>query len=161
MHFDYLALTHQDRQAWEAFCPINSFVVVGPNEFSFPIPATLLNKALKIVVTSSGYPGNDINFYMANLLRIDGTEIDQTPFGFAFVGSTTTPSGYLIQHGNWINRTTKYVVDRTIDLETDTISFSLVVQDIPDKNKGHLSDLQIASHRNAFTILAERIKLDL
>jgi len=159
--FDYFSLSGQNRSDWETLCPLNSYVVVEPAAFGFPIPKSLLQKSYKIVVACSGYFDNEITFYMANLLRIDGSEIDQNPFGFAFLGPTATTSGYLIQHGNWINRTTPLTIDRTIDFGNFLGSPNFIVQGIPEHPTGKLSDLQIASHRNAFTILNERIKIDI
>ncbi len=92
----------------EELCPVNEWRVIKPQQLLgiVPVSPELLDKSDSVFVMSSGsYDGTA--YYMANLNRVDrkAGEIDQQPLGLVFSAKDTSmPSGCIIQHGDWDER---------------------------------------------------------
>ena len=116
----------------------------------------LLAKTHSILVTVSGTESGRV-YMMFNLNREDKAEIDQMPYGIAIEEHDTLPSGILIQHGD-------YHDERTTNLPKDFYEFVSVIgtyplQTMPPSDSGELSDLKIASQREAFDLLIKEIRV--
>jgi hypothetical protein len=114
----------------------------------------LLAKTHTLLVISSGTP-NRI-YFMFNLNRIDGNEIDQMPYGIAFDGNETTPSGLLIQHAKYEGRTTPLPQDFR---EYILASGIYPLTEMPTQSRGPITELKIGSQERAFDLLVNKISL--
>jgi hypothetical protein len=107
MKYNWFDIANEDRSKWEGICPPGEYKVIQATVLSGVLPDALINQYNSVFVMGSATPHGSV-YYMANGNRVDDRDgaIDQMPFGLAFVGNDPVPSGCLIQHGNWMNRTT-------------------------------------------------------
>jgi len=108
MKYKYFDVSNEDRNKWEEICPPGEYRIISgsetPNLFAGVLPEDLTRKYDSVLIAGSATLDGTV-YYMANGNRIDYSEVDQMPFGLAFIGNKTTGSAYLIDHGDWENRT--------------------------------------------------------
>ncbi len=163
MKYDYSNIDNEDREKWEKICPTDEYRVYSGKEvdliFAGILPADLYSQFTSVFVSASSTDNGKV-YYMANGNRIDYKDraIDQMPFGFAFIGDSISGSGILIQHGDWINRTTHPPISfwRHITASGSTKYYPL--SEMPAKKEGPLSDLKIDSQNEAFGKLIYKLR---
>jgi hypothetical protein len=139
----------------ESLCPPGEYRVISPDIMPVGILSSgLLAKTHSILVMSSGVSNGRI-YFMFNSNRIDRTDIDQMPYGIAFDGMETIPSGVLIQHGS-------YDKGRTAPIPSDFYSYITAsglypLSEMPSSSSGFISDLKIKSQEEAFKTLVNAI----
>jgi len=92
---------------------------------------------------------------MMNFNRIDGGEVDQMPYAMTFDGNESIPSGVLIQHANYLGRTTPLPPDFYPYVAA---SGTYPLLEMPTNNSGSIFDLKIGSQEEAFRILVTAIE---
>lgn len=156
MEYSWIPIQKQARSDWEKLCPTGTYKVVKPAELPAEIaPIGLKKKSDSILVISSGTK-NGTAYCMLNYQRVDGTEIDQEPFMFGFIGDDSTSSGCLVHHGNWTNRTTSVPPGFEENLVLSGIGTCFPLIELPDQIEGPLEDLKKESHREAFQVILKK-----
>ena len=140
----------------EELCPVGEYRIVAPKE----VPSGILSPALSakthsILIMCSGTPSGRI-YVMLNLNRVDRGEIDQMPYGIAFDEFESIPSGVLIQHGDYTDRTTplpkgfhEYIAHSGI----------YPLEEMPPNDAGPITELKIGSQKEALKLLVEGIRV--
>lgn len=97
---------------------------------------------------------------MANGNRVDSYDnsVDQMPFGLVFIGDGPIPSGCLIQHGDWDNRTTKPPTEFWDLVNASGTNSYYPLSELPSASSGKITDLSINSQHAAFGKLVEVLK---
>ena len=65
MRYDFFNISGENRDDWEAICPLNQYRVLPPNELPGPLPSGLTTKYDSVVIASSGTTGGTA-FFMIN-----------------------------------------------------------------------------------------------
>jgi hypothetical protein len=101
-----------------------------------------------------------IVYYMANGNQVDYQDntIDQMPFYLAFVGDRPIASGCLIQHGDWLDRTTSPPPEFWGLVNASGLNNDFLLSDMPTEPAGRITDLKINSQNEAFGKLVEVLK---
>ncbi len=156
MWYDWQPKPALEIQALLAVCPEGEYRIVEAQDVPEGlVSAGLLAKGHSALLLCSGTDQGRV-YFMVNLNRLHGEEVDQMPYCIAYEGETPIPSGILIQHGS-------YHCDRTIPLPQD---FHQVVQasglypfsTMPENRSGRLDDLLVPSQRSAFQKLVHQIE---
>lgn len=159
MQYNWFNTRNEDRAKWESLCPPGEYRVYPGTVLTGLLPEALISQYNSVFITASGTPSGNI-YYMANGNRIDNRDnaIDQMPFGMGFVGDGPIPSGCLIQHGGWDDRTT-YPPQEFWELVmvSGTGSF-YPLSEMPIANAGKVTDLRINSQHAAFGKLVDVLK---
>lgn len=159
MKYNWFDIANEDRSKWEDICPPGEYRIVQGTVLSGLLPRALIRQYNSVFVMGSATPHGNV-YYMANGNRVDGSDgaIDQMPFGLAFVGDNPIPSGCLIQHGDWGNRTT-YPPEEFWRHITDSGTASYYpISEMPNESTGKITDLKIDSQNAAFGNLVEILK---
>ncbi len=159
MKYDWFNIAEEDRNKWEAICPAGEYRVIQATVLSGVLPDALINKFNSVFVMGSGTPYGNV-YYMANGNRVDDRDaaIDQMPFGLAFVGDYPVPSGCLIQHGDWQNRTIHPPQEFWDHVIASGTASYYPLSEMPSDNAGKITDLKIDSQNEAFGRLVEVMK---
>lgn len=134
-------------------CPVDHYKVLKSTEVPSGILAPgLLAKASSVLVACSG-TGDGRTFVMLNVNRTDlrAGMIDQNPYAIAIDGSSTIPSGVLIQHG-------KYHPQRSVPIPSgfqQHVSGAGVfpISELPANDFGKIGDLKVGSQLAAWDLL--------
>lgn len=159
MKYNWFDIRIENRAKWEALCPENEYRIYPGTVLSGLLPDTLINKYNSVFIMASGTTSGNI-YYMANGNRVDHQDnaVDQMPFGLAFVGDGPIPSGCLIQHGNWDNRTTNPPAEFWNLVNVSGTSAYYPLSELPSTPEGEIIDLQIDSQNEAFATLVDALK---
>lgn len=160
MQYSWFDISAEVAEAWFDWCPPGEYRYSSPHELPDQIlPQALKDKCDSVLVLASG-SGNGTAYYMVNLNRADfkAGEIDQMPLGVAFIGQTPIPSGCLIQHGNWINRTTPMPDDFLDYVTASGLGNCYPLQELPNEPRGSIADLNIDSHEEALQVVVLQLK---
>jgi hypothetical protein len=155
--FDWQPKPSVELSGLAQLCPPGCYRVLDPHEVPPGVlPAALIAKCHSLLVVCSGTANSRV-YAMINLNRLDRTDIDQMPYGFAFDGEHPVPSGVLVQHGN-------YHPDRTSDLPSDfaayiAISGTYPFKTMPTNREGSLAELRIPSQEEAFRVVVEQVRI--
>ena len=151
MEINWFNIEGEDRQAWEQLCPVDEFRIVSPDQLPGPLPQALTNKYNSVLIVASGSP-QGIAYYMVNGNRVDAKDsaVDQMPFGLAFIGDNPIPSGCLIQHGTWPNRTVRPPNEFWNHILASGIDSHYPLSEMPTEATGRITDLKIESQNEAF-----------
>lgn len=160
MKYDWFDIADEDRNKWESICPPGEYRVVTWSAIkivlSGVLPDALIHKYNSVFIAGSATLNGNL-YFMAYGNRVDasGSAINQMPFNLAFIGNTVSGSDRLIQHGNWVNRTTTPPVEfwRHINASGTAINFPL--SELPTESSGAITDLNIDSQNEAFGRLVE------
>ena len=97
---------------------------------------------------------------MANGNRADykAGQIDQQPFGLAFTGPDPIPSGVLVQHGDWENRSITPPEEFWRYVSASGLGNVYPISELPVANAGMLSDLKVPSQNKAFGELVSQLR---
>jgi len=158
--YDWFDISNEKREEWEKLCPVNEFRIVKPNQVPSIIPESLVEKFDSVLIVSSASTAGQVAYYMANGNRVDfkAGEIDQMPFGLAFVGASAIPSGALIQHGDWANRSTKPPPDFWTHVSESGIGRCYPLSELPSSSSGSIHELKIDSQHKAFDKIVSILK---
>jgi len=159
IRYDWFNTENEDRTKWEALCPSGEYRIYPGTVLSGLLPDALISQYNSVFIMASGILSGNV-YYMVNGNRVDYRDnaIDQMPFGLAFVGDGPIPSGCLIQHGDWDDRTT-YPPQEFWDLVTLSGTNSYYpLSEIPVNPVGKITDLSIDSQNEAFGKLVEVFK---
>jgi hypothetical protein len=163
MKYNWFDISNEDRNKWEGICPPGEYRIVTGSSVSSVLsgvlPEVLIGKYNSVFIAGSATLDGNV-YFMANGNRVDTSEsaIDQMPFGLAFVGNSTSGSGCLIQHGNWVNRTINPPSGFWNHImESGTASY-YPLSELPSEPAGKLTDLKIDSQNAAFGKLVEILK---
>lgn len=120
----------------------DGFRVVGPSDFPSFLPRTLIPKldsATRIVSGSAG--ASPVILY--NFRRIDGSEIDQHPYGAMIVSGSYAISSSFLDHGNWptTQRTTAITKEHAAHLSASGIGNYFLQHPPEGKISGSLKEL--------------------
>lgn len=150
--YDWFDISNEQRTEWERLCPVNEFRIVRPDQLPSIIPRALTQKYDSVLIIASGSVSKDVAYYMVNGNRVDfkPQEVDQMPFGVAFVGNSAVASGSLIQHGRWSKRTTKPPPEFWTYVSSSGIGNCYPLDELPNSPSGSIQDLKIASQNDAF-----------
>lgn len=157
-------ISNEDRKDWENLCPLGEYRVISGSNLPGPIPQEFKNKCVNVFVMASGSGSynqdNDIAYFMLNYNRLDfeEKEIDQQPFGLAFIGQEPQYSGTFIHHGDWENRSTDVPEGFMDKIENSKLSYYANLGELPEKTSGKLEDLNIDSHFGAFKKIVSILK---
>lgn len=159
MKYDWFDIANEDRKEWEAICPPGEYRVIPATVLSKVLPDALINKYNSVFVMGSGTPYGNV-YYMANGNRVDDPNgaIDQMPFGLAFVGDNPVPSGCLIQHGDWANRTIYPPREFWANITASGTASYYPLSEMPTDYAGKITDLKIDSQNAAFGRLVDILK---
>jgi hypothetical protein len=160
MQYNWFDISNEDRKKWEKICPPGEYRVISGGDISSTLsgvlPEVLFRKYNSVLFAGSATT-DGLVYFMANGNRIDtgGSAIDQMPFGLAFIDNFPAGSGCLIQHGDWINRTTSPPSDFWDHItESGTPSY-FPLSELPKEPAGKLTDLKIDSQNAAYGKLVE------
>ena len=160
MKYNWFDISNENRNKWEGICPPGEYrIVTGSSVFSVlsgVLPEDLIGKYNSVFIAGSATLDGNV-YFMANGNRVDnsGSAIDQMPFGIAFIGNSTSGSGCLIQHGNWVNRTTKPSQEFWDQIKNSGTASYYPLSELPSEPSGKLIDLKIDSQNVAFGKLVE------
>jgi len=129
----------------------DGFKVIGPADFPSFLPATLTAKfdsATRIISGSAG----DGPVILYNFRRIDGSDVDEHPFGAMVVSGTTAISSSFLDHGHWPNtqRTTPISLEHANYISASGIGGYFLQHPPGGMLSGSLTDLQ-PSDQDAFS----------
>jgi len=157
--YDWFDISNQDKKEWEKICPVNEYRILKPKDFPKVLPQSLTDKYDSIFIMASG-SADGIAYYMANGNRVDFNDnaVDQQPFGLAFIGPDTIPSGSLIQHGDWEDRTTNPPDEFWEYITCSGIGNCYPLSELPTSESGSIEDLNISSQKDAFNDLVKVLK---
>ena len=157
--YNWFNTKNEDRAKWESLCPPGEYRIYPGTVLSSLLPVALITQYNSVFIMASGTPSGII-YYMANGNRVDFRDnaIDQMPFGMAFVGDGPIPSGCLIQHGDWDNRTTNPPPEFWGLITISGTNSFYPLSEIPAENTGRITDLNINSQHMAFGKLVEVLK---
>lgn len=158
--YDWFNISDQQREQWEKLCPPNEYRVKMPSDLPEILPKSLTDKYANVLVLASGSVDNTTVYYMANGNRIDykAAQIDQQPFGLAFVGNSPIPSGVLIQHGDWEDRSVTPPLEFWRSVTASGLNTVCPFSEMPTNDSGKLSDFKIQSHIDAFNDLVSKLR---
>lgn len=152
-------MENQEKSEWTDLCPPNEYRVVSPENLPNVLSSGLVNKYNSILVMASGsYSVEGTVYFMSNGNRIDKTEIDQMPFGIAFIGSEPYPNGCLVQHADHFNRTIKPDDTFWSHISESGINSRYPLSELPTNDSGSIEDLNISSQQEAFSNLVKTLK---
>jgi hypothetical protein len=159
MKYNWFNISKEDREKWEALCPPEEYRVMSANVLKGLLPDGLINQYNSVLIMASGTSNGNV-YYMANGNRVDDPDraIDQMPFGLAFIGNNPIPSGCLLQHGDWGNRTIYPPQDFWGHVTASGISSYYPHSEMPPNLAGKIPDLKIDSQNAAFEKLGEVLK---
>jgi len=159
MEYDWFNIANEERSKWEGFCPPGEYRILPGIVFSGLLPNALIGKYNSVFVMGSATPDGNV-YYMANGNRVDGADgaIDQMPFGLVFVGDNPAPSGCLIQHGDWGNRTTHPPEEFWRHIAASGTASYYPISEMPNDSAGKITDLKIDSQNAAFGNLVNILK---
>jgi len=157
MNFNWFDTSQIDREKWDEMCPPGRYVVIEPKELRNLIPTfptVLLDNSDSVLILASGGPAG-VAYCMANINRVDNKsrEIDQHPFGLAFIGDEPLPSGCFVQHGNWPGRSISPPADFWNHVQASGLGTCYPVTEIPIMTSGSIDDLKISSQQDAFKVV--------
>jgi len=157
--YNWRDISTEDRAKWEALCPPGEFRVCSYTVLSGLLSDTLISQYNSVLIMASGTSSGNI-IIMANGNRVDYRDraIDQMPLGIAFIGDGPIPSGCLLQHGDWYNRTTKPPTEFWDLIKVSGTSSYYPLSELPSTLSGKLADLKINSQHAAFRKLVEVLK---
>jgi hypothetical protein len=150
-----------DAPAWLNLTSPNSFRVLQPCDLPpTPLSPNLLSKCDSVLVMRSGVQSGE--YVVANLYRRDKGNIDQMPFGTAFVGNSGS-SGILTHHGDWQGRTVAgspsppscYQLSQP---SQTAYNQSFATLSLPSNVSGSIFDLTPKSNVDAFQRVLEELK---
>ncbi|MCK4643357.1 hypothetical protein KAU32_06945 [bacterium] len=163
--YDYFDISEVDKETWEKICPKGTYRILTTAELLTQkiLPEDLVKKFNNVLVVASDILEINTTFYMVNGNRVDQNagQIDQQPFGFAFVDDLPSFSGILVQHGNWNDRSTPPPNDFWEKIALSGLYVSLPLSEMPISLSGSLSDLGIESQYDAFRDLYSRYHNDI
>ena len=99
---------------------------------------------------------------MANLHRVDPNDnaIDQQPFGFVLDSRSQFPSGCLIHHGDWTDRTIHPPVQFWDAISSSGIGACFQTAQLPVSQAGKLTDIHVLSQQEAFSVIIDRLRIE-
>jgi len=157
--YSWFNTQNEDRSKWVSLCPPGEYRIYPGTVLSGLLPESLITQYNSVFIMASGTPSGII-YFMANGNRMDFRDnaIDQMPFGLAFIGDGPIPSGSLVLHGNWVDRTS-YPLPDFWDLVTVSGTNShYPLSELPTEPTGKITDLKINSQHAAFGTLVEIMK---
>lgn len=140
-----------DRKKWIDVCPENTWRILKPEDIpDNPVPQDFWDKCDSVFVMVSGSE-DGLAFCMANANRIDekNPEIDQQPFCLAFLGDDPAPSGILIHHGDWKERSIPIPNDFYSYFRSSGIQEYYPLSQLPQNSSGSIDDLNIQGQHDA------------
>lgn len=159
MKYDWLPKPALDVSDLWSLCQPDCFVVVRAADLpSGMLPPSLLDKCESAFVMCSG-TANGRYYFMVNLNRTDGREIDQNPYCIAFTSADFDSSGILVQHGS-------YSSDRTMPLPDDFDTYVrgsgvYPLATLPPHPNGRIGDIEAGSQLEAFRTVVARLEREL
>ena len=128
----------------------DGFLVVGPADFPSFIPGSLAAKFDSATRIISGSAGNS-PVILYNFRRIDGSEVDEHPFGSMLVSGSIAISSSFLDHGDWPNtkRTTPITPQHAAYITASGIGGYFLQHPSDGKLSGSLAELP-ASDVDAF-----------
>lgn len=162
MKWTWFPITEEEKQQFTGLCPQGEFRILPPTVDLSPIPSGLTQKCDSIFCAASGNAAGDTVYYMANLNRVDAKDnaIDQQPFGFVVNSESSFPSGCLVHHGNWTDRTTHPPMDFWDAISQSGVGVCYQTSQLPPVSSGRLEDIQIDSQTEAFSTLVQRLRVE-
>lgn len=158
MRFDWFDISNEEKSKWIKICPPDEYRVYDRAQFtqflSPIIPTPLLQKYDSVLIAGSA-ADSGVVYYMANGNRVDNKAgaVDQMPLGLVFIDDNIAGSGCLIQHGNWVGRTTYPPSDFWNYVSASGIQNYYPLSELPDEPTGSLGQLKIDSQSAAFGTL--------
>jgi hypothetical protein len=163
VNYNWFDISNEDRKKWEGICPPGEYRVLSGSAVSSVLagvlPKALYSKYNSVFIAGSATLDGNV-YYMANGNRVDasGSAIDQMPFGLAFVGNSISGSGCLIQHGDYMGRTTKQPRGFWDQIKNSGTASYYPLSELPSEPAGKLTDLKIDSQNAAFGKLVDVLK---
>ncbi len=138
------------------------YKMLSNTEIPSVIPESLRIKMTHAVLMVEKSTSADI-FLICNGVRHDikDNALDDQTFGVIIKSTGCSTSGYIIQHGNWIERTKNITPEILSVLNSTTLKDYFPLIDTPINNFGPLSDLNKTSHKGAFETFVNKLKQDL
>lgn len=161
--FDYLNTSQEDFSVWESLCPVGEFRLLPSGSLPSVVPEKLRDKCVDSLLMASGSKDDGVSYFVVNLERKDPADraIDQQPFCLVFSGSVAAPSGCLVQHGDWSDRTVHVPQSFFPGVQKTGIAPYLELLEIPTARSGSLNELSGSRHAAAFDrVLAQVKQLD-
>ncbi|MGV2337787.1 MAG UNVERIFIED_CONTAM: hypothetical protein LVR18_28130 [Planctomycetaceae bacterium] len=157
MWFDWKPVPPEQLKSLSDLCPSGEYRVLSQEQIpDGVISPTLKTKLHNVLIMCSGDATTGRLYTMLNYNRVDGDEIDQMPYGIAYDGSGPIPSGVLVQHGDYENRTTP-LPEGFHEFVAQSGMYPL--QEMPTNPSGRISDLNIGSQQKGFELLRSQIDL--
>lgn len=162
MKLKWFPLTEEQMAYYTGNCPKNEYRVFQGVTSLPGLPDDLVRKADNLLIGCSGDATGSL-YYIANLARIDLKDqaIDQHPFGFIVNPMNQTPSGVLIDHGNWEGRTIKPPTEAWDEIILGNFEQYQSLQILPPKEAGSIDDLSDSSQHRAFATMIEKLNAEL
>ncbi len=156
MKFVPYSINFEQYEKLSSVCPANNFYVAAPGEVPLTLPPTLMEKAVKCVILSSG--GGLYIVTVVNILRADskGGAVDQEPF-IAVSSSGILSSGF-VHHGQWVGRSVYPGGQFFVAVRGSGIEQYYPYIGVPDKKSGSILEIKPDSHTAAFWAALQAIK---
>lgn len=134
-------------------CQSGHYVRLSHSEIPAFVPQSLTAKCPGAVLMASGLT-SERTVYVLNLIRDDNQNLDENPVVFVSDSGNQGASGYVYQHGDWINRTSRKPTEMQ---ELINVSGMLAAGAIGScAASGILADLKGLSHIEAFHAAARQ-----
>lgn len=158
--FDFLDTTSENPEDWRDLCPVGEFRVLASGSLPKVIPQSLREKCVDSLVMGSGSTDDGYAYFVVNLLRKDERDqgVDQQPFCLWFSGSQVAPSGCLVQHGDWEDRTIDVPETFFHEVKKTGIAPFVGLLRLPAGQSGSIASLSGSTHLGAFERVVERVK---
>jgi len=140
MRYTWSELSKEQVEEIRILCPPGEYRIIKPSLLSSYFAEPLIAKSDSFLIVASGIP-DGVVYYMVNINRLDGDEIDQQPFGFVVSGTHhVPPSGCYIHHGEWEGRTTKAPSGFFDYVTMSGVGNCYPISELPTKPSGRLDE---------------------
>lgn len=162
MKIKWFPLTEEQMAYYTGNCPKDEYRVLQGITSLPGLPDGLVRKADNLLIGCSGDANGGL-YYFANLSRIDSKDkaIDQHPFGFIVDSTNQTPSGVLIDHGNWEGRTVNPPTEAWNEIMQGSFEQYQSLQILPPNESGSIYELSDSSQQRAFATMIQKLNKEL
>jgi hypothetical protein len=158
--YDYSGVKKTQVDSLLNICPLNTYRRINPDIIR-PLKLlsdSLLDKFDSILLVTSGLASDYAIMVNGNRIDFKDSAIDQMPFGIICSGSEPLTSGSLIQHGDWLGRTTYPPDSYWTHLSNSGIGNYYPLDEMPIEESGSVNDLKIQSQHDSINDLVTNLK---
>ena len=139
-------------------CPLMEYRILSPSTaFSLGIAPTGMSTLNCVIMASSGSSTGSMAYFF-NYCRIDGTKIDQEPYGRVYYSGSQKPDLYgLIHHADFSGRTEELAASELTKIAVSGASANISFTAKPQKESGTIEELRSERKLGCFEFVLEQL----